>query len=224
MEQKLIAWRKKPGPESLKPLLEASDSVLDSALRSYAGGDQSLRTQAKLLMLRGMKSFDSKRGVQLKTHLMNQLKPLQRLHLERSQPVDVPERMVMDSRLLHRTEQEYIDKYNREPNAQELAEESGLSLRRIAAVRTGARPFAAESISGEGVPGKEEDTSDKIWTEYVHFDADPIDKKIIEWKTGLYSSPILENQEIARRLKLSPGAISQRSSKIAAKLAEGLPE
>jgi len=43
---------------------------------------------------------------------------------------------------------------------------------------------------------------------------DATNQKIMEWTFGLYGSPQLSNQAIAQRLKLSPGAISQRKANI----------
>jgi hypothetical protein len=43
---------------------------------------------------------------------------------------------------------------------------------------------------------------------------DPINQKIMEHSLGLHGQPRLPNHEIAKLLRLSPGAISQRKARI----------
>jgi hypothetical protein len=52
------------------------------------------------------------------------------------------------------------------------------------------------------------------WHEFVYHDLDPIDQVILEHSLGLHGKQVLPNQDIARKLKLSPGAISQRKVRI----------
>jgi len=44
--------------------------------------------------------------------------------------------------------------------------------------------------------------------------SDPVTQKIIEHTYGLFGKPILPVQQIAKKLKLSPGRISQIKNKI----------
>jgi hypothetical protein len=48
------------------------------------------------------------------------------------------------------------------------------------------------------------------WVELIYDDLSQLDQKILEWTLGFNGKPVLSNQEIARRLGRSPGAISQR--------------
>jgi len=228
MDKAYEAWQKAPTPENLTALIGAASPVIDSALSSYGSGDPALRGRAKILAVGAVRSFDPKQGVALKTHLMNQLKPLHREAAHRSTVVSVPEKMLADSHQLYRSEQEFIDEHGREPNVTELAARTGYSPDRIAKVREAAKPAVAESLGVPGTgashqPGVQRTNPQQIWLEFVHHDLGNIDKKILEWKKGLYGQPVLANQEIAQRLNLSPGAVSQRSARIAARLAEGLP-
>jgi predicted transcriptional regulator len=43
----------------------------------------------------------------------------------------------------------------------------------------------------------------------------------MEWKTGIYGKQILSTNDIAKKLGLTPGAVSQRASRILAKVNEG---
>ncbi len=56
--------------------------------------------------------------------------------------------------------------------------------------------------------------------QFLYHDLDPYDQVILEYGLGLNGSPKLPAAQIARRLKLSPGAVSQRASRIQQQLDE----
>ena len=61
----------------------------------------------------------------------------------------------------------------------------------------------------------------KVWIDYVYSELDPVNKKIMEWKTGYAGSKQISNNDIARNLKISPPAVSQRIGTITKRLQEG---
>jgi RNA polymerase primary sigma factor len=229
MEQAYEAWRKNQTPENLNAVLDKAAPTIDSALYSYAKGDKTLRSRARLLAAGAIRSFDPSRDVKLKTHLMSQLQPLSRAWRERSTPVKVPERVSADLYSLNRTMAAFKDNHGREPSTQELADHAGLSMKRIAHVRKYQMGPIAESAlteeeDGEKAvyhPGVSREDPRKIWAEYVYHDLDPVNQKILEWKNGLHGQPVLSVNDIAKRLGVTAGAVSQRSAAIAQKLALG---
>jgi hypothetical protein len=57
-------------------------------------------------------------------------------------------------------------------------------------------------------------TDDEHWTNFVVGGLHPIDQRIAEHVLGLHGQPILQKKDIARKLGLSPGSISQRAARI----------
>ena len=216
-------WQRNQSPANMHQLLQAADSVIGKAITQYAGGDKAMRAKAKRLAIKAFQSFDPKQGAKLKTHLMIRLRPLQREYTKRTSPLNVPERVQLDQLRLRQAESRLNEELGREPSDVELAEHMGLSTKRIAHVRSYSKGVLAESQmrSPEGelqLPASEHVTADDVWVEYVHHDLDAKDKKIMEWKTGYNGHAILSTNEIAKRLKMSPSAVSQRAAKIARKL------
>lgn len=229
MDTEYQAWKKQPSPQTMSTLLRAATPTIDSAVTSYAGGDKSLRGHAKLLAMEAFDSFDPKKS-KLQTHLMNQLQPLRRVAQSYRQSVHVPERVEHTGKKLFDLSQELEDSLGREPSDAELADHAKMSIKKIRKIRRYLMPVAAESMfSGEGddddnsdsMPGVSRPDPEKIWMDYVYHDLSPIDKKILEWKTGAYGHPVLPTQDIARRLGVTSGAVSQRAAKISARLTEG---
>lgn len=230
LEDHWTQYNKSPTPENTAMMLTRIEPTINSALTSYAGGNQSLKGHAKSLAVGALQTYDPNRGVKLETHLMSQLRPLSRLHAETSASVKVPERIRADLYRVNQNHQEFFDENGREPADSELADRTGISMKRIAHVRKFARSEVSESsLTSKGedgddetfYPGTETNDPQKIWMEYVHHDLAPIDQKILEWKTGFNGKEILSTGEIAARLNISSGAVSQRAAKIHAKIAEG---
>lgn len=230
LEQHWEDWKRTPTPENMDLLSAKSKPIVDKALTSYAGGNPALLTRARILAAQAFKSYDPKGGAKLQTHLMTQLQPLIRHQKEYTSVVHVPERVQTDLYRVNQEHQNFFDENGREASDSEMADRTGLSMRRIAHVRKFQRGEVAESTltstTEEGeqetfYPGTQTHDPQKIWTEYVHHDLSPVDQKILEWKTGYNGKDIISNNEIASRLKLSAGAVSQRSAKIAKLLAQG---
>lgn len=222
------AWKKQDSPVTRKALLQASQPVIDSAVYSYAGKNASpaIKSQAKLLALDAMRSYDPNKGP-AKTHILSQLRRLQRLSAQSQQIISVPERILMDKQHLRETEENLQDQLGRDPSDAEIADAAGLSLKRIAYIRSAKMPINTGNMMDEAgevyspassLPGQT--PADDVWTEMVYNDADPVSQTIMDYTLGLHGSPVYGNAEIARRLGLTPGAISQRKARIQALLDE----
>lgn len=229
MDDAFAKWKEDPSPDNTTALLSAADPTINSAVQAYGRGNPALRTKAKVLALGAFKTYDPNKGTKLRTHVMTQLQPLIRHSRSYENVTRTPERVSADLYLMNQAKKDFSDKHRRDPTDHELADHTGLSARRIAHVRGFARGDIAESglkEMDEGemsimYPGVVKPDPAQIWLEFVHHDSTPVDRQILEWKTGYNGQKILTTTEIAKRLGMTPGAISQRAAKIAERLAEG---
>lgn len=230
MEDAYAKWKKTPTPDTMGELLDSAETTLNSALTSYAGGNPLLRGKAKKLAAGAFETYDPRKGTKLRTHLMTQLQPLTRYAREQSQVTKIPERVSLDLYHMSQENKKFVDQYSREPSDRELADNTSLSLKRLQHIRKFGKMESTESgrsfMNEEGeeevfYPGMDKVDPQRVWSEYVHHDLAPIDQKIMEWKTGIYGKQILSTNDIAKKLGLTPGAVSQRASRILAKVNEG---
>jgi DNA-directed RNA polymerase specialized sigma subunit len=220
------SWKEKPTPENASTLLKQVDPVLTSALRTYVGPthSQAMRSRAKLMALKAMEGYDPSKA-KLKTHLMFQLQGLRRHAAQEFNILHMPEQVGLDKYHMEQSENELRDSLGRDPSTLELADHVGMSPRRIRYIRQYRPAYAQgslqrESSEGEDIwaPAVQGARDPKAWLQLVYHDLHPVDQVIMEHTLGMGGKPVLQNQEIAKRLRLSPGAISQRKAKIQQKI------
>ena len=117
----------------------------------------------------------------------------------------------------------FEDDHGREPSTAELADLTGLTEKRIDTIMNNNAVFSESATinpetgdSGFGVRGM----SDMDYLSYVYAGASPVDQKIIEWSSGMHGKPILGTGDIAKKLNITPAAVSQRKNKLFAQLSE----
>lgn len=220
------AWKDEPTPLATHAMLTALNPVLDSAMRSYGGKKASptLRSKAKLLALDALGKYDPMKA-KLRTHLMVNLQSLRRAATQEGQIISIPERVGLDLYHLNEAENKLRDKLGRDPSDAELADHTGLSRKRLGYIRMAKPGYAEGSLFNQGEDGGVEQaapavqsTNHDAWYDFVYHDLHPIDQLIMEHSLGLHGKPILPKQVIAYKLRLSPGAVSQRAAKIQAQL------
>lgn len=209
------SWQANPTPESANALLGHMEPIMGTAISRYAGKDDPLiRSRARRMTLDAFRTFDPSRGVKLTTHVMNHLQGLRRASRQQQQFLKVPERAAMEQAYMQRMEAELQEELGREPSTNELADFSGLPLPKIARLRKYVPGAAESSLSDDTAITSSVDPFDREMriAELLHGELTERDQKIMEWSLGMYGTPRLSNLEIASRLGVTPGAVSQRKS------------
>jgi len=220
--EEYLAWSKDKNPEKMDALLTKMSPVIDKSLKSYGSGLQELMPKAKMMAVDAFHTYDSKKGMALSSYLHQQLQSLHREKARREYTVHVPENILLQRNKLYQAKKDFEDQNDREPTLQELSDTTGIPSAAIE--RTRKYRSTIPSSSGQSEEGDEifsrVRNPDRIWSDYVYFDLDPVDKIIFEMTTGYGGSSIIPKHEIARKLKISPAAVSQRISKIINRLQE----
>lgn len=218
-------WKNTGAQEDYNKLLKEAEPVINSAITSYApNSSPAVKSKAKVLASKAIKSYDPTKGTKLKTHLHVQLQPIQR-EAGTYSTVYAPERVRMDLSKLKQMQRQFFDEQGREPNDDELADFTGLSKKRLEHIRKFDRNLLPEGMleetsdTGSGLPRTQE--AAYLWEDYVYNELGPKDKLIYDLKTGRHGGDPLGTGDIARKLGISAGAVSQRLAKIASRIEEG---
>jgi len=222
------AWKATGQQKDFDTVMRTLEPSIQRGLNAYGGGRQELRTKARILASEAVRQFDPNKDgkkAQLSTYVHSHLQRLQRVAADRAAAVRLPERSRMDAILLRDTVREFEDKEGFEPDIGTLSEQTGLSKSRINLASAAFKEISEAGLETEkgdtllqGAPDESNDESNDPWRDYVYHDLDPKSRKIFEWTTGYGGSKLLQKQEIARRLKLTPAAVSSRIQTIIDKL------
>lgn len=227
-EQEYNAWKEKPNPQTTGRLLRKVQPAIDKGIHAHVGKQVSpvLRSSARKVALQAIRSYNPQQA-KLGTHIINHMKGLRRIGRQQQQILRTPERVSLDQSFLAAAEAELGDRLGRSPSVTELADHTGLSVRRITKVRSYQQPVYEGSLLSMQQQGEDagflpavEHSSMDVVTRAVYDDLDPINQQIMDWSLGLHGRKPLSNQEIAAKLKLTPGAVSQRKAIIQARLDE----
>lgn len=223
----LQQYRKTKDKKYKNYILSSLDKTINSAIKSYAGGDLQLRTQAKILASKAIDSYSPERGTKLSTYIHSSLRPLSRIRDKRKTAVYLPENVRFDSRTVYRFIDRVRDLDNREPSLQEISDNTGFSIKRInKALQEGREKATSELQTDKGEIITQQSEKDRnfsdIWQDYIYYDLDPVNQKIFEWSTGYKGSPKKDKKTIAKDLNLSAPAISQRLNTISKRFEEAL--
>lgn len=220
------AWRANKTPATNTQVIKSVQPIIDTALTSYGSKKPSpnLKSKARLLALEALETYDPARGP-VKNHLLSQLQRIRRINAKEQNIIHIPEQVGLDYGNISKAENELYDALGRDPSDEEIADFTGLSTRRIRKVRGFNQPVSegmtavttedgANSDVASTLPGAK--NSADAWLDFVYGDLSPTDKIIMDMTLGRNGRRRTEAKDIARRLNITPGAVSQRSAKIQA--------
>jgi DNA-directed RNA polymerase specialized sigma subunit len=221
LDSAYAAYLTDPNPDRLNDVVGHLTPVINYNLSAInAGSNNLIKNKAKIFAAQAVKKFNPSSGASLPTWVSGQLMQLKRYNREVNQPVKVPERVQLDAYSISRAEKEFYDKHNREPDVEELADYSKIPRKRIEKVRRSFRAMPSQGAIGEGFTQTETDFGAEA-LDYAYKDADRVDRKIIEMKTGYGGryEPMQPNK-ISTMLGLTPSQLTRRSIKLSLRIQE----
>lgn len=211
------AWKAAPSPARAAALLDAVRPDVERAARLHVGNTNPLlMSRARRMALDGLRRYDPSAGP-LRPYLTQHLAGLKRVNRAQTTLLKVPERVALDRSKVESASREFEAERGRAPSDGELADFAGLHVDRVRRVRsyrpavsegaveasTGGAPMAATNpFASKGL---------SAWERLVYDDLPAHDQRVVDMHLAG-----LENREIARRLGVSPGAVSQRKARIQA--------
>ena len=220
-----------PSPATLAPVIESLKPTLVSEAYRYPGPRNAVMSHAKVLAVKAIKSYDPNSGAQLRSWVTGNLKSLSRFGQELARPAHVPEIAARQAAQLDAARSQLADELGRDPSDEELADHSGISLKRVGQVKAMARPYMREGemLSQEGDEQSSYPAVDPVGpdpalnsaVEAVLQSSDDRDQMILKHKIGHGGAERLSNQDIAKRLGVSPAFVSQRGAALAGQV-EGM--
>lgn len=223
VDEAYARWAVDPTPDNMSKIVSALNPTINSEIQRYKGPKPILKTRAKQLTIKAVRSYDPASPAQLRSWVVTNLQPLNRYGRSVSSPMHASELAVRQAAEVDTTRRRLLDELGANPTEEQLADEVGISVSRIRKLRDLVRPTASEQdfTSEEGgevydVAVKETGTDPALNSarDIVFASLDDRDKKIMELKTGFNGNEPVDNMTVAKRLGVSPAFVSQRSAKI----------
>jgi RNA polymerase primary sigma factor len=214
-------WQRDPTPDNMAKILDTLAPTITSEIQRYTGPKPLLRSKAKYLATKAVKTYDPTKGAQLRSWVVTQLQPLSR-YGQQLRPVRSSELAIRQAAEVDTQRRRLALELDRDPTDAELADRVGISVRRIKRLRDTVRPAMAESMMINedteeiSLPAVAAGNTLDFASEAVYSGLSERERKIFDWKTGMHGQSVLSNQEVARRLGITPAAISQITANIAA--------
>lgn len=214
------AYRTAPTPATLHGVVKTLQPTIDYALASVNASDDPLVcSRAHLFAAEAVERYSPEHAGQasLATHVGSHLRQLSRTARQSRSPVMIPERAQLDAYKLSEARKRFEDEHGREPDMTELADATGMPIKRLAKIGQ----YAMSTPSEEGFGGEiESSTPDYAQDalEAIHQDSDHTDRRIIELKLGFGGHQQMEPQLVAQKLNLTPSQLSRRAMRIAKRM------
>jgi DNA-directed RNA polymerase specialized sigma subunit len=200
--------------------MESLQPTIDKGITSYANGNKKLRTRANILATEALDKYDPKAGSSLNTWIFSNLRGLARFNAQRGTAVHIPENVRLDRGQVKRFVADYEAREGFEPSQQTIADSLEMSQKRVQKAMGRTEVSESQALSDKGDLRATKSPQD-MWADYVYHDLDEINQKVFEWTTGYGGVKRLSKKDIARKLNITPAAVSIRVTKIMGKLAEG---
>jgi DNA-directed RNA polymerase specialized sigma subunit len=221
------AWVVNRTPENMAGLVDAFMPTVNAEIMQYSGPKELLRSRGRFIVTQAIKSFDPMGGTRLNSWVVTNLKQLSR-YGKRLRPVRASEVMLRNAAELSAIEKRLEDDLGRKPTDEELVDETGWSVKTIGDIRKSSVASVSggsfgEDDEGEGAaaePGLVRPSKVPYAAEAVYMGLDEKGKAIFDGKTGMHGKPMSSGSSLADMLKISPAAVSQRSSAIGRDIAE----
>jgi DNA-directed RNA polymerase specialized sigma subunit len=210
--------------KDVNKLIQDHKRLIESEAAKYSQFVPSSVVQAEAYRIarKAADSYDPKSGNQFSTHLTNQLKKLSRISTTYGNIARLPEKRQFELTRLNHAEQSLKDELGREPSVEELSTATGFGLHTVKHLLTNRKKEV--NIENLAYTPVFIDNNNDEWIHFVYQDLPPRDKTIFEHKIGWAGKQELSNEELAKKLGISPSTVNNRVRMISAKLAEGWRE
>lgn len=227
-ETRYAEWAQRRDKASMTRLVDGFAPTINSEITRYEGSRPLLRSKARVLVVRAVKSYDPSSGVKLNSWVVTNLKQLAR-YGKKQRDVHIPEVAARQSAIVDRATREFREDYNREPTDEELADELGMTPKRVADVRKMAVPSVASGQFDEieTADGDSSVSPAVVTPSQVPFAQDAVymslgsrDQTIFDMLTGSHGRPQVSAKDVAAKIGVSPAYVSARAKEIARQISE----
>lgn len=211
MEQ-IRRWQETRDPNILMEVASRYQPVVNSVVNKFKTTGVSvgaLKTKANAQLLTALNTYDADKGASPTTHIWNSLQKVQRLAGGSLQSGHIPENRAIKMSVFKTTRDNLEDRLGYEPSNQEMSDEMGWSQAEVERMN--------KEMGGEVTASKADfdfygnstqfTRRDKDLADYLYLELEPKQKIVFEHTFGYGGKSILNNKDIAKKLKVNEMAV-----------------
>lgn len=225
-ERLLQEWKQAPAgfdkERRLSALLSNFGGSIGFGLNSFRGAPLPMATmelEAKRIAAEAFNDYSPTAGMSLSSFITTRVKQRLSRYVGTYQNVArLPEHQIQQIGPLREAVADLTSRWNREPTTEELADHLGLPVKHITRLRKNLRQDLMAETGGLDATDTYETDPDYAKAMMVYYSLNTQEKQAFDFLLGAHGQPRLSASEIATRLKISAGRVSQLKTSIADKV------
>lgn len=221
--EKILEWQKTKDPNLFADMVIRYQPVVNSVVYNYSKvgiPPATLRAQATSQLIKSFNTFDPTKGAQPTTHIWNSLQKVKRSAMESTLSGHIPENRNLKRATFTIVQQNLEDRLGYTPNTDEMADELGWNKREVGRMLNEMSGETTASRAGFDFYGNSttRENRDKALVDYLYHELDGKEKVIFEHTFGYGGKSILNNKQIANKLRVNEMWVHRAKKKLSDKV------
>lgn len=219
----LAQWQKTRDPKLFMELSARYQPVVHSVVNKFKTlglPPATLKAHANAQMFKAFNTFDPDRGTQPMTHIWNSLQKVHRVAISTQMSGKIPESRNLKRAVFTTVKTNLADQRGYEPSATEMADELGWSVKEVGRMNNELAGEVSASKAAFDFYGNSvtKEHKDKALVDYMYHELHGPEKVVFEHTFGYAGKPVLNNKEIAKRIKTNEMAVHRMKKKMSQKI------
>lgn len=221
-EELISAWRKGRDMEAYRTLKNRHKGMVFQSVNVYSASSvprASLEAEAWTLFDDAVENFKYDTGAKFSTYLNFQLRKLDRHTKKYQNMARIPEALAGKIGNYERANLELGQQLQRQPTHKELAKHLGMPVKHVQQIHKSLRSDLFEGkFEGQGQENPLQVKQDQWLLEELREELQGQEREVYDYLIGYKKRKITNKKELALKLNMSPGRVSQITGNIAKKL------
>lgn len=220
-EELIENWKKKKDKASYNKLKNRHKSMVFMFVNRYQSSSvprSALEAESWTLFDDAVNNYKPNQGAKFSTYLNYQLRKLDRYTKKYQNVARIPEGLAGKIGDYDRAEQEFKIKHDRIPTHKEMSKQLKMPVSHVRRLNRSRRSDFFEGIfEGNPLDPGEKDTADWLLIE-LREELTPQERRVYDHLIGYNTQQVTSKKDLAKKLGMSPGRISQITRSIAKKI------
>ena len=223
--ENILRWQQTKDPQLFAELVIRYQPVINSVVNKYSTvgvAPATLRAQATSQLIKAFKTYDDTRGAQPTTHIWNNLQKVQRIASESQISGHIPEHRNLKRATFTIVRQNLEDRNGYDPNVGELSDELGWNKKEVGRMLNEVHGETTASKAAFDFYGNSitKEHPDRALVDYLYQELNGKDKVIFEHTFGFGGKPVLNNKDIAKKIRTNEMFVHRSKKKLSDRIRE----